>query len=180
MRHQLKQATLAVIFIAALAVGVVNAFAANTIPLPDLNPSILPPGRICTQYTVVAAGTRIDTSPSFGIDQKATVPERPLVTLLVANVDANSSVTTWQAACTVSTDANSTDYKMTSTQTVDGTTTIKKAGTFQIASPGSDNFVIEFDLKDMPDFECTITAAAGAAAAIDTLKVEARLCTRGD
>jgi len=152
------------------------AFGANTIPQPDLDGANKPPGRICTQYNVLPAGTRIDTSPSFGIDQKSTLPDRPLVTVLVKNVDANSSVTTWRMVCTVSTDANATDYTQTTVQVVDGVATLYAAGTFQFASPGSKSFPVSFNLVDMPDFECTFTAAAGAAAAIDTLTVDVRLC----
>jgi len=159
----------------AIAFGV-HALAANTIPQPDLDGANKPPGRICTQYNVLPAGTRIDTSPSFGIDQKSTLPDRPLVTVLVKNVDANSSVTTWRMVCTVSTDANATDYTQTTVQVVDGVATLYAAGTFQFASPGSKSFPVSFNLVDMPDFECTFTAAAGAAAAIDTLTVDVRLC----
>lgn len=162
--------------VALLAAAVIAIAAVATATVPKPSPTTTPPGVSCVQYTEIAAGTRIDTSPTLSMDQDNGKPLRPLVTLLVANVDANSSVTTWRAVCTVSSDGNTTDYTI---QKFDqATALLSDDSTFDKTSPGSANWPISFDLQDMPDFECTFTAQAGAAAAADTLQVIVRMCVR--
>jgi len=165
-------------FALAFVLGIAFVLAANTEPYPL--PVGYPQARAQTcEVVTVLTGSVMTGSPSFGIDQKAGRGERPLVDLVVEFTDADSSITQLDTTCTVSTDGNVTDVKPQSPAVSAGVATLTDGLTFQRAAPGTANLLIPFDIRSMPDFECTFTVGAGSAdATIDVISVDVRMCTR--
>lgn len=174
MRTFLKNTAFASAVLAVIAVGYV-ALAANTQPNPPSTSSI-GAGQNCSLNEDVLSGVTMESSRSFGIDQKNDKPTRPLVDLIVQLTDANTSITRFDTTCTVSHDGNTTDITPQSISVDAGTATQNDSLIFQKASPGTKNFLVSFNLRSMPDFECTFSVGAGSGAAADLLSVDVRMC----
>ena len=125
-------------------------------------------------------GLAVSAAPSFSVNLNNAYGY-DLAVVWVELTDANSSILTFQAVCTVSRDGNTTD-SVPQKSTIDlltGIATQTDVNTWQKASPGTKNWPIRLDLEGFPDFECTFSAVAGVAEAGDLLDVYARVCTEG-
>lgn len=163
MRQLLFAAALTFVPVAAMAAG-------NDVPAADLCVDI--------QATSLISANQMTTSRSFSLNRDNAYGYEVL-TLFVELTDANTSITRFDATCTVSTDGNTTDYTPQECTSSSGTYTCVDTGVWQKASPGTKNWPIRIDVTGFPDVECTFSVGAGSGASADLLTVKGRLCTKG-
>jgi hypothetical protein len=91
--------------------------------------------------------------------------------------DANTSITRFDLACTVSNDSNATDFTTVVCDDVsDGVCTITRVTGWQLASPGTSKWKVTVRLDDSHAYECSVSVGAGTGAAADVITVERELC----
>lgn len=142
-----------------------------------------PDPRLCTPWTVNAINAlSLSSSRSFEIERSSNTTGLGLLVVLVRFVDANSSVTQVGMTCTTSRDNNTTDHTIQACTTASGACTSNDASWDKgdaVTGPGTANWVWRVDTEGFEDIECTLAADAGTAAAIDTVTVDYRECTKG-
>lgn len=133
----------------------------------------------CVDLGVLVNAQTMESTRSFTRNTDNSTGGYGLLRLWVQLTDANTSITRFDIACTVSDDSNVTDYiPQVCDSTLDGVCTLTDSGTWQKASPGTKNFPIGLDIEGFPDFACAFSVGAGTGAAADVLTVRGRICTK--
>lgn len=162
----------------AFAAGVLAVFVGvgYALAVTPPSPGTTSPGQNCSLNTAVVNGLGMDASRSFSMDQTNSKPTRPMVDVIIKLTDANTSITRFDTTCTVSHDGNTTDIVPQTSTVASGVATQYDSLKFQKASPGTKNWVVSFNLRSMPDFECTFSVGTGSGASADLLTVDVRMC----
>ena len=133
------------------------------------------PMKHCGPADKVINALGMDSSRAFEWEGTNSAGGWNVATLWIELTDANSSITRFDATCTVSHDNNTSDYTPQDC-TAGATCTSSGSGVWQKATPGTAKWPWRVDITGFYDFECTFSVGTGSGAAADTLTVYRQLC----
>lgn len=159
-----------------VACGLVLLFSGASHAAPERNACVdlYVPGTT----TPLINGATMESTRSFAVDRPNTEGGYGLLSLWIDLTDANTSITRFDVACTVSRDGNAKDYTPQECTSSGGIYTCVDTGVWRKSSPGTKAWPLRLDVEGFPDFECSFAVGAGSGASADLLTVHARLCTK--